>query len=219
MDKHSRVTVIWMSLLTLLLGCSGEETLDDFSTVPNEVTTPTSQAAAEALVEFEEIKLPTTHTQITEFVFLPNSTEFLLIDQPGEMYHYNLSGDTVELLGSFTVPSVHYTPTSECGLQQVAVDPDFESNQFIFVAHCISDTHNRLARLTFDPNNYANIPSSAKTILEDGAVDTIYPWHNTGSILFDSDKKPHYVFGRESGPQLFSRSHNRFGRGHSFVSQ
>ncbi|MBI3332358.1 PQQ-dependent sugar dehydrogenase [Candidatus Peregrinibacteria bacterium] len=144
-------------------------------------------ASENAILTFEEIDVEGSLMFLTGFRFLPpkgGGSEFLAILQDGTVLHYRLEGNRAKKLGGFSLP-VHHK--HDCGLLSIAVDPDFENNQYVYFAHCVSPQFTAVTRITFDPGNYAAIPASAREIISFGTPEAVYSLHAVGSIGFDPD--------------------------------
>ncbi|HEV7299457.1 MAG TPA: PQQ-dependent sugar dehydrogenase [Tepidisphaeraceae bacterium] len=106
-----------------------------------------------------------------------------------------------------TVPTVAY---SERGLLGVAFDPDFESNQHVYVYYTAStpNTHNRLSRFTANGN--VAVPGSETILLE---LDPLSAGnHNGGAINFGADGKLYVAVGENNRPieaQSLSNLHGK----------
>ncbi|BBO35243.1 hypothetical protein PLANPX_4855 [Lacipirellula parvula] len=85
--------------------------------------------------------------------------------------------------------------TGERGFQGIALDPDFETNGFIYVYYTATspESHNRLSRLTVDPTTDKTILPGSEVVLLDLPLFSQLPtnkapiWHMGGAIQFLSD--------------------------------
>ena len=124
--------------------------------------------------------------EATEFHFVPGAEdELIVLEKDGFISHYRLDGDTATRLGRVEIPGVY--SDLDCGLLSLAFDPDFETNRFVYIGQCKSKTHSAINRVTWTPDELSSLGESPVEILEGGDTATQYPWHNVGSIGFDSN--------------------------------
>lgn len=118
--------------------------------------------------------------------FFPNSAEFLVLGKAGEVYHFVLIADSAALLGTFVLPEVAPAP-AEIGLTDVAFDPQFALNGFVYFCFSTGDNRwNRIVRVQWS-NNYQATANSLAIILN---VDRLAPgraWHGIYSLAFGAD--------------------------------
>ena len=81
---------------------------------------------------------------------------------------------------------------TERGMSGVALDPDFDSNHFVYVYYTVKgEGHNRVSRFTADGNFAA--PGSELVLLE---LDSLSgPYHNAGALAFGNDGKLYIATG------------------------
>jgi len=107
--------------------------------------------------------------------------------------------------------TVTTTSTGERGLLGVTFDPNFSSNQFIYVYYTVpgSPAHNRVSRFTANGNVAA--PGSETVILEldnlSGATN-----HNGGAIHFGPDGKLYVAVGENANAAHAQSLNNRLGK-------
>src|SRR5688572_7226703 len=110
-------------------------------------------------LNFTEIPLPNGEVGTTGIVFVPDTTdELLVLEKSGQISHYRLAVDTLELLGSFQVPNVRNF--IDCGLITAVFDPITTQGRYLYVAHCMRDDDGRpgrIVRFRFEPPDYAGI--------------------------------------------------------------
>ncbi len=107
--------------------------------------------------------------------------------------------------------TLNVDPIGERGLLGIAFDPNFASNNFLYVYYTVPSTprHNRVSRFT--ANGDVVVPSSEQIILELDNL-TSATNHNGGAIHFGPDGKLYVAVGENangSNAQLFS---NRLGK-------
>lgn len=145
---------------------------------------------------FETITLDGAPEALTEFKFIPGTSEFLMLLKSGEVLHYSLAGNVATQLGSFTIDSVD--DQSDCGLISLAFDPDFESNRLVYFAYCDSHDYSRISRHVFDGDDYSTIASTGTLVIRVGMDGAPEAWHNVGSIGFDEDGHMWAIFGEKA---------------------
>ena len=162
---------------------------DTGADAPVEVFEPTGPHLA-----FEPIALEGDRSEATFFAFLPGTDdEFLMLERPGVVLHYGLSGDSAALRGSFALPDVY--ASIDCGLISLAFDPDFEANRFLYLAYCLDETASGVFRFTWNADDYDAVPNSRSQVLVVGDVAAQKPIHNVGKIGFDADGALWALFG------------------------
>jgi hypothetical protein len=75
----------------------------------------------------------------------------------------------------------------DCGALSIALDPDFEANQFLFVGKCSDLQNSGVFRYRFAPPDYETVGDSEASIVEVGHPDAERPWHNVGALDFDDE--------------------------------
>ncbi len=99
----------------------------------------------------------------------------------------------------------------ERGLLGIAFDPDFATNQWVYLYYTVPapDLHNRVIRVTANANVAA--AGSAVTILDlDPLFSSLY--HNGGAMAFGPDGKLYIGVGENFQPQLSQNMASRFGK-------
>ncbi|WP_394835444.1 PQQ-dependent sugar dehydrogenase [Pendulispora rubella] len=107
--------------------------------------------------------------------WLPDGSALLNERETFNMYKLTQSG-TKTLVGK--VPNV-VTTNGEGGLLGLAVDPNWNSNHYVYVMHTASEG-NRIARLTYDGNSLSGYTSLVQGIAKNN-------FHNGGRIAFGPD--------------------------------
>jgi hypothetical protein len=69
--------------------------------------------------------------RVTRIKFFPHTSEFLILGQGGEVFHFFMEQDSARWRGSFIVPEVAPGPV-EIGLTDVAFDPQFHANGYVY---------------------------------------------------------------------------------------
>jgi glucose/arabinose dehydrogenase len=100
--------------------------------------------------------------------------------------------------------------SGERGLLGVAFDPDFASNQFLYVYYttAAAPIHNRVSRLT--ANGDVFVPGSERPILDLEALSATN--HNGGAIHFGSDGKLYVAVGDNATGSNSQTLNNRLGK-------
>ncbi len=189
---RSSLRGLWVMLCPLVLwaGCR-----DDAEDPTADSSTAGDDAGHDGpfRLEFEEIEVDGDLGLVTDFEFLPGGMELLVLSKDGRIGHYALEEQRARLLGELVVPGVY--SDLDCGLLSIAVDPDFASNAFVFVGTCTSEQDNAVLRFRFDPADYAATAASTAEILVAGDPNAPRPWHNIGTMGFDSTGALWTLFG------------------------
>lgn len=137
-------------------------------------------------IGFEPIALEADGVQsLTDFAFLPDSSEFLAINRDGFVGYFRLMGSRAVLIGSFQIPSVYVA--GDCTMNSVEIDPAFSSNRLFYVSYCIDAGYSVVKRFTLSENDVSDSVYSSSTIVAvgDSAIDV--PAHGIGTLAFASD--------------------------------
>lgn len=148
-------------------------------------------------LDFEEIALPGDPREVTEFKFDPSGDgTFWVFEKSGQISHLRLEGDAVTELGSFRVEMLN--ADLDCGLLSLTFAPDYAQSRHAYVGLCTSVTESAIIRLTLDTQDYGGIPASRTTLLTVGDSRAQRPWHNIGSMGFDSSGALWALFGEKT---------------------
>jgi glucose/arabinose dehydrogenase len=127
----------------------------------------------------------------TVMAFLPDDRIFVC-EQAGKIH---VIKDNVRLPAAFLQLTVN--SSGERGLIGIAIDPDFASNQYVYVYYTVptAPIHNRISRFT--ANGDVVLPGSEVIILEldnlSGATN-----HNGGAMHFGNDGKLYVAIGENA---------------------
>ncbi|MGB5810332.1 MAG: PQQ-dependent sugar dehydrogenase [Polyangiales bacterium] len=136
-------------------------------------------------VEFEQVPFDTTLDYVTDFAFLPgDSGEFLAIGLYGKLELARLDQDGAASLLSGRFDDV-YTEF-DAGQLGLAIDPDFDSNRFFYIATNIAKNHVQLRRYTLG-STFSEIEASEVLILDLRVRSSAPRWHNISSLGFEED--------------------------------
>jgi glucose/arabinose dehydrogenase len=172
-----RVFQCWLLVgIVAVVGCGGAS---------NEKQTPPYEPPTNVTLAFEEVELDAEVEGLTDFVFLPSGDEILALAKDGKLHHLALEGAQTRLLGTASFGNIY--ANDDCGALSLALDPDFENNQFVYVGKCTGIQQSGVFRYRFDPPNYDDLSESEVSIVEVGHPDAERPWHNVGSLNFDDD--------------------------------
>jgi glucose/arabinose dehydrogenase len=149
-------------------------------------------------LEFVPIATDEPLVRATDLQFLPGTSELLVLSKDGDIGHYVLDEDGAHMLGRFVVPNVH-TP-SDCGLISAAIDPDFADNRLFYVGVCLSREDSAIYRLELI-DDYEAVVDTRAEIMTVGHPGANQPWHNIGSMGFDSEGNLWALFGDKTVPQ------------------
>lgn len=159
-------------------------------------STTGSIVPTELALRFEPVALEAEPNGFTDFVFLPDGHEFLVLSKSGRVTHYELSGtNQAARLGGWDVPGVH--TETDCGAISLEIDNDFARNRLLYVAKCTSRQFSGVYRYVFDTANYAAIAASEALIIEAGDPAAEQAWHNVGSLNMDRDGNLWVPFGEK----------------------
>jgi glucose/arabinose dehydrogenase len=125
------------------------------------------------------------HMELTGLVFLPEDRGLLVWEKGGRVSHYRPDPDGLALQGEFRLDDI--ATNTDCGLISIALDPDWETNHFVYAAHCISVTHSAVTRYEFHGDDYGRVARSAARVIEFGDREAKKGWHNVGTIGFFPD--------------------------------
>ena len=135
----------------------------------------------------------------TEMTILPNF-DILVLQRRGEIMLYKNETRKVKQVGFLNAYFKTSTPgvNAEEGMLGLAKDPNFATNNWIYIYYSPADTSvNRLSRFTFKNDTLDN--SSEKVILEVKSQREIC-CHTGGSIAFGPDKLLYFSAGDNSTP-------------------
>ena len=168
----SFATCAALSAAFLSAGCNPPE---------EEETDPEKPEDALALA-FEPTPHALPFSYITDMEFAPApSPDFLVTDLTGSFAHMRLQDGAAVTVSTAKVDVyVDY----DAGLLGVAVDPDFETNRFVYLALNDTKTKTAIRRFTIDDEDPDKTLASVVTILE---MDTpgAPRWHNITSLGFE----------------------------------
>jgi glucose/arabinose dehydrogenase len=142
---------------------------------------------------FAEVQIANGINTPTVLAFTPDG-RILICEQSGKI---RLIKDGVLQSTAFLQLSVN--STGERGLIGLAIDPDFENNQFFYVYYTVpvSPMHNRISRFTADGD--AVVPGSEVVVLELDNLSTATN-HNGGAIRFGADGMLYVAIGENATP-------------------
>ena len=102
-------------------------------------------------------------------------------------------------------------PNGERGLLGIAFDPNFASNNFLYLYYTVASTprHNRVSRFT--ANGDVVVPGSERSILELDNLSTATN-HNGGAIHFGPDGKLYVAVGENANPANAQTFGNMLGK-------
>ena len=133
-------------------------------------------------LDFNEIEHDAGALRLTDIVFIPNSDELFVVDKDGAVIHMRLDANQARRLGEFVIEDTW--TDSDAGLISIALDPDYASNQFIYVGLSIDMETNVIRRYRFDATDYTGIAQSGVEVIRARGEGARRSWHNVGSIGF-----------------------------------
>ncbi|HME86946.1 MAG TPA: PQQ-dependent sugar dehydrogenase [Candidatus Nanoarchaeia archaeon] len=121
---------------------------------------------------------------VWSIAFLPNGN-MLFTERPGRLHFFD---GTDHIIAEINVSEV-----SESGLMGLAVDPEYESNHFIYLYYTHEENENRIARFTLENNRLLN-----EVILIDNILAARF--HDGGRLAFGPDGKLYATTGDATIP-------------------
>jgi len=148
------------------------------------------------------------------FVGVPSDATAMKFSPDGRLFVCQQSGklrvvQNTQLLATPFV-SIPVDGSDERGLLGVAFDPDFETNNFVYVYYtAVSPTvHNRVSRFTANDN--VAVPGSEVVLLELNPLSATY--HNGGALHFGNDGKLYIAVGDNGNGNNSQSLGNLFGK-------
>ena len=120
--------------------------------------------------------------------FFPNG-KMIFTERPGRISVLNLETKGIKIIGEIDV-----SERGESGLLGIAVDPEFEENNFVYVYYT-HENGNRVSRFTF---NEQNEKIESEFILLDNIPNARF--HDGGRIKFGPDGKLYITTGDATNP-------------------
>ncbi len=160
--------------LLLLVACPNDEPADD---------TGTPFTGDFVGLSFTELDVDDSLAHVTDFDFLPDGS-ILAATMSGEVIHVTLDGDQTSIGDSFAVPDGS-SGIDGCGLISLTVDPDYATNNLVWVGVCESETSTSIERLTLDVADMANTQVSLVWRVQESTAENA--WHQFGSLGIEDD--------------------------------
>ncbi|MEX2600658.1 MAG: PQQ-dependent sugar dehydrogenase [Balneolaceae bacterium] len=183
MNSINRIPIQALLIFTVsvfsLYSCSSGDSGDDPFQVPSEMP-------SEGYFTKTELIEGGTLTEPTEMTILPN-LDILIAQRRGEILLYNQESGTLSDAGFLDVYWQTEAPgvNAEEGVIGIQADPDFESNNFIFIFYTPADTSvNRISRFLFTDGT---IDMESETVVLEFYSDRHICCHTGGSLAFDSE--------------------------------
>ena len=149
----------------------------------------------ESLLDFSPLSVP-GYEDAADFVFLPNGN-LLFAERRGLIRELHLQDGQLSEIRRETFPDTILNKDA-CGLANLLLDPEFETNGLIYVSYCTSDTITRLSRITYNDTGLSDLQIIVETELEKGTGG----WHRFGSMGFEPDGLTLWVFSGEQTQKL-----------------
>ncbi len=156
---------------------------------------PNDQPVSGLPYSFEKVPLEGDFATLTDFKFLPNSTEFLAVSRIGKVGYFRLSKSKAVLVASFTIPDVEVE--GDCGASSLQLDPYFKDNDLFYVGYCTSMQDNTVSRFTFDNQYFNAVLLSQREVISTQESRAVRPVHGVGSINFDNEGAMLIHFGEK----------------------
>jgi glucose/arabinose dehydrogenase len=148
---------------------------------------PSISAASEADygLDFVAMKLGADSHEVTGFEFLPDSDEFLTVNQYGEVSHYEIVRDrSITRLGGFELSGLVFG--RQCAVS-IVFDVDYDDNGLIYFSYCPSLHEMGIYRYHFDGQDYDSVAASKAEIFLTGDIRAVRPWHSIGTLNMDAE--------------------------------
>lgn len=139
----------------------------------------------------------------TDFVFLPSEAgelRLLVAAFDGKVHLVEIEDEGAAIVETYELPDPVYE-ISACGLTNVILDPEFETNRFIYVSHCLDEEITRLMRYTWSEAEGINDGA----VIVETQVTRRDEWHRFGSMGFEEDGETMWVL-------VGDHFHQRFGQ-------
>jgi len=144
-------------------------------------------------IDFEPVALPASVTVPTASAFLPDGT-LLVTSHEGTVHHLAIDGATATELGSFSIADDDFENRFDCGLLQIAVDPRWATNHFVYLGHCGREMESVIRRVTFDGATHDGVLDTSVEILR--AVGRFESTdHAVGQMGFEPDGTMWLILG------------------------
>jgi len=185
-------TLTVLSAAALLAGCGGDEDKDDNARQDPPATTTETQTEADTAPRGSEPRVKTVATGLEapwDLAFLPDGRA-LLTERPGRV---RLLSRSLRLREE-PAAEVDVAAFGEGGLLGLAVDPDFDSNGFVYL-YRTTDSGNEVLRYRFEGDR---LEEDRRVLdgLEAGAI------HDGGRIRFGPDGLLYVTTGEAGNPPL-----------------
>ncbi len=149
------------------------------------------QLRAQLPDEFAKVDLATGLENATSFKFLPDG-RIIILERFGQILIYKQ--DTQVVVSAGTLPVFHQL---EDGLVGIAIDPNFESNNKIYLHYSANDfVGNRVARFSLVGDQ---VDFSSEEILLQWETSRTAAYHSGGDMDFDSQGNLYIATGDNSG--------------------
>ena len=181
-------------LCAILAGCGAETVTEEIDVTPKGGTgavhiptpDPVRFDGQPTRIGFEPIPLEGGAFQIlTDFVFLPNSDEFLALNRTGKVGRFRLESDRAVLLASFQIPAVFVD--GDCAASSLTLDPDFNVNKLFYVSYCLDPQYNVVKRYTMSDKDFGETLFTSANVIAAGDPKADISQHAIGSISFGRD--------------------------------
>ncbi len=123
---------------------------------------------------------------LTNFVFLPNSDDFLAVNRVGKVAYFRMERDKATMIDSFQIPAVF--TGGDCAASSITLDPEFASNRLFYVGYCLDAQYNVIKRYTMSDRDFGETLYTAANVLAVGDPKADIPQHAIGTIIFGADE-------------------------------
>ena len=148
------------------------------------IPTITASSEADFKLDFVPMELGPDSHEVTGLEFLPDSDEFLTVNQYGEVSHYEIDGNRITRRGGFELPGLVFG--QQCAVS-IVFDVDHDQNGLVYFSYCPSQHEMGIYRFYFNGQDYDSVAETKTEIFLTGDIRAERPWHSIGTLNMDAD--------------------------------
>lgn len=141
----------------------------------------------------------------TDMKFSPDGEYLFITNKTGQVHLFE---DNALYSTPLLDISANIITNGERGLTHLAIDPDFNTNHYIYLYYTLPSARNRISRFTFDP--------VAKTLGSEYVLLTLQKMtgdiHTGGAMSFGTDGKLYVATGESSHPEWAQDIYSQLGK-------
>ena len=138
------------------------------------------------VVTLEPITSNAKGANLVDMTWLPGTSSLITISKGGSIVLLESLSGSLKKIGEFRIGD--FSQKQGCGAASITIDPDFSTNNFLFVAHCNAERQPTVTRLLFSRPNFAKTWNSAQRIIAIPEAAVGGATEMMGSITFDKSK-------------------------------